>query len=96
VERFEKWCWRRMEKISWTDCVRNYEVLQRIKEERNILRTIKLRKVNCTGQILRSNGLLKHVILGKIEERIALTEGRGRRHKKMLDDLKEKVEKRKY
>jgi hypothetical protein len=28
--------WRRMEKISWTDLVRNEEVLQRVKEGRNI------------------------------------------------------------
>jgi hypothetical protein len=34
------WCWRRMEKISRTDCVRSEEVLQRVKEERNILQTI--------------------------------------------------------
>jgi hypothetical protein len=25
VERFEMWCWRRMEKISWIDRVRNEE-----------------------------------------------------------------------
>jgi hypothetical protein len=31
---FEMWCWRRMEKISWTDCVRN-EVLYRVVEEGN-------------------------------------------------------------
>ena len=35
------WCWRRMEKISWTDRVRNEEVLLRDKEERNILHTVK-------------------------------------------------------
>jgi hypothetical protein len=29
-----------MEKISWTDCVRIEEVLQRVKEERNIVYTI--------------------------------------------------------
>jgi hypothetical protein len=28
----ETWCWRRMEKISWTDRVRNEEVLHRVKE----------------------------------------------------------------
>jgi len=27
---FEVWCWRRMEKISWTDHVRNEEVLLRV------------------------------------------------------------------
>jgi hypothetical protein len=33
-ESFETWCWRRMEKISWTDRVRNEEVLLRVKEWR--------------------------------------------------------------
>jgi hypothetical protein len=37
VKSFEIWCWRRMEKFSWTDHVRNEEVLLRVKEERNIL-----------------------------------------------------------
>jgi len=41
LESFKIWCWRRMEKIIWTDCVRNGEVLQRLKEGRNILQTIK-------------------------------------------------------
>jgi hypothetical protein len=27
TESFEMWCWRRMEKFSWTDRVRNEEVL---------------------------------------------------------------------
>ena len=30
VESSEMWCWRRMEKISWTDHVRNEEVLLRV------------------------------------------------------------------
>jgi hypothetical protein len=55
------WCWRRME-ISWTDRVRNEEVLHTVKEERNILHTTKRRKANWIGHILRSNCLLKHVI----------------------------------
>jgi len=38
------WCWRRMEKISWSDHMRNEEVSQRVKEERTILQTIKIRK----------------------------------------------------
>jgi hypothetical protein len=45
------WCWRRMEKISWTDRVRNEEVLHRVKEERNIPHTIKRRKANWFGHI---------------------------------------------
>ena len=35
-----------MEKISWTDDVRNEKALHTVKEERNILHTIKRRKAN--------------------------------------------------
>jgi hypothetical protein len=44
------WCWRRMERISWTDRVRNGEVLLRVKEERNILHMI--RKGRLTGLVI--------------------------------------------
>jgi len=36
-ERFEMWCWTRMEKISWTDRLTSVEALQTVKKERNIL-----------------------------------------------------------
>ena len=39
LESFEMWCWRRME-ISWTDLVRNEEVLLKVNEQRNILHEI--------------------------------------------------------
>ena len=41
---FEMWCWRRMEKNSWTDHVRNEEVLFRVNEQRDILHEIRKRK----------------------------------------------------
>jgi hypothetical protein len=41
VESFEMWCWRRMEKISWTDRVRSEGVLHTVKEERNMIHRIK-------------------------------------------------------
>jgi len=40
LKSFEMWFWRRMEKISWTDHVRNEDVLLRVKEQRNILHEI--------------------------------------------------------
>ena len=40
LESFEMWCWRRMDKISWTDYVRNEEVLLEVNEQRNILHAI--------------------------------------------------------
>jgi len=44
MQSFEMWCWRRMERISWTDRVRNGEVLLRVKEKRSILHEICKRK----------------------------------------------------
>jgi len=41
-----------MEKIGWTDRVRNEEVLHRDKEKRNMLYTVKRRKANWIGQII--------------------------------------------
>jgi hypothetical protein len=76
-----------MEKISWTDHVRNEEVLLRVGEQRNILHEIRKRKANWIGHILRRNCLLKQVIEGKIKGRIKVTRRRGRRRKKLLDDL---------
>ena len=90
LESFEMWCWRRMEKISWRDHVRNKEVLLRINEQRNILHEIRKRKANWIGHILRRNCLLKQVIEGKIKGEMEVTRRRERRRKKLLFDLKDR------
>jgi hypothetical protein len=54
-----------MEKISWTDCVENEEVLSRVREEANWI-----------VHILHRNCLLNHVIERMMEGRIEVT---GRR-----------------
>ena len=79
-----------MEKINWTDHVRNEEVLLRVKEQKNILHEIRKRKANWIGHILRRNSLLQRVIEGKIQEGIEVTGRQGRRRRKLLDDLKER------
>ena len=56
-----------MEKISWTDHMRNEEVLLRVNKQMNILHEIRKRKANWIGHILRRNCLLKQVIEGKIK-----------------------------
>jgi replicative superfamily II helicase len=63
-----------MEKVSWTNRVINEAVLYRVKEEMNILYTIKRRKAKWIGHNLHRNCFLKHVS----------------RRKQLLDDLKEK------
>ena len=77
-------------KISWTDHVRNEEVLLRVKGQRNILHEIRKRKANWVGHILRRNCLLQRATEGKIQGGIEVTERQGRRRRKLLDDLKER------
>jgi hypothetical protein len=86
---FEMWCWRRMEKIIWTDHVRNEELLLGVKEQRNIRHEISKRKANDTGHVLstRRNCLLQQVIEGRIKW-IEVTGRRRRRRSKLLDDLR--------
>ena len=70
--------------------MRNDEVLLRVKEQRNILHEIRKRKANWVGHILRRNCLLQQVNEGKIKWWIEVTGIRGRRRRKLLDDLKER------
>ena len=70
--------------------MRNEKVLLRVKEQRSILHEISKRKANWIGLILRRNCLLQQVIEGKIKGRTEVTGRRGRRRRKLLDDLKER------
>ena len=85
LESFEMWVWRRMEKISWTERVRNEEVLRRVGEERTLINTIWRRKARWTGHVIRSEGLLRTVIEGRAEGK----RPRGRKRMMMLDDIKQ-------
>ena len=70
--------------------MRNEEVLLRVNEQRNILHEISKRKANWISHILCRNCLLKRVIEGKIKGEIKVTGRRGRRCRKLLDDLRER------
>ena len=78
-----------MEQISGSSRVRTEEVLQRVKEKRNILYIVNRRTANFIGHILSRNCLLKHVSEEKIEGRIEVTVRRVRGRKQLSDDLKE-------
>jgi len=79
-----------MEKIIWTNHVRNEDVLLRVKKQRNILHEIRTRKANWFGHILRRNCLLQRVIEGKVQVGIEVTGRQRRRRRKLFDDLKER------
>jgi hypothetical protein len=58
-----------MEKIRWTDHVRNEEALLGVKVQRDILHKISKRKANWIAHTLRRN-CLQHVLEGKMKGRI--------------------------
>ena len=70
--------------------MRNEDVLLRVNEQRNILHEIRKRKANWIGHIFRRNCLLKQVIEGKIKGEMEVTRRRGRKRRKLLDDLKDR------
>jgi hypothetical protein len=54
--------------------------IRRVKENRNIIHTIKRRKANWIGHFLHRNRVLKHTVEGNVVRGIEMT---GERRKKM-------------
>ena len=79
-----------LEKDEEDQLYRSCEKWRSVNEQRNILHEIRKRKANWIGHILRRNCLLHNVIEGKIKGGIAVTGRRGRRRRKLLDDLKDR------
>jgi len=67
--------------ISYKARVRIVEELRKVKEDRNVVYTINRKKDNWICDISRRYCLLKHLIEGKVEGRIEVTERRGRERK---------------
>jgi hypothetical protein len=65
------------------------EAVQSVKEKKNILHAIKRRKANWIGHIFRRKCTLEHITEIKIEGGIEVTGRQERRHKQLLDNLKE-------
>jgi len=66
------WSYRRILRISWVNKVTNEEVLGRMRKERKLLNTTKIRNLQYLGHVLRKNEyvLLKNM-QGKMQERKA-------------------------
>ena len=72
-------CWKRMEKIKWSEKVTNEQVLGRIGEKRTLVNNILRRKTNWIGNILR------------IEKQMTEVKGVGRRRTRLLDDWRNRT-----
>lgn len=87
LDAFEMWLYRRILRIPWTAHVTNKNVLQRLNKEMEIMTTIKARKLEYLGHIMRNKeryGLLQLVLQGKVMGR----RGPGRRRISWLKNLR--------
>ncbi|CAG9832989.1 unnamed protein product [Diabrotica balteata] len=87
LNSFEMWCYRRIHGISWTEKVTNIEVLQRTKKECEVIKTVKIRKIQYLGHIMRGEKyvLLRLSMQGKIQGK----RNPGRRKISWLRNLRE-------
>ena len=74
LEAIEMWFLRRMLRISWTEHVKNEEVLRRSKCDRFLLSTIRKNQLSFLGHVMRKEGLEELALTGMINGK----RGRGR------------------
>ena len=85
LEAFEMWLYRRMLRISWKEHKTNGDVLHKMKTKRSLLNTIKKRKCQYFGHIIRGDGVQRLLMEGRINGR----RGRGRPRTMWTDNIKE-------
>ncbi|KAF0724219.1 LINE-1 reverse transcriptase [Aphis craccivora] len=86
------WCYRKMLKIPWTEKVTNKEILDKIKEQRQIWKSIQSRRGKMIGHILRHQSLLKKIIEGDVEGHIS----RGRPRTEYMTQIMQDTNKGSY
>lgn len=85
LEAFEMWTYRKMLKLSWTEKVKNEEVLQRMNEKRKLINILKDRKLKYFGHLIRLNNIYRTLLEGYIDGK----RGRGRPRMSWYDNIKE-------
>ena len=83
LEAFEMWVWRKVERVKWTDNMKDAVVLERVGEGKTMLE-LKKRKRNWLGHRLRRNCLMKDALEGMMNGRKKV---RGRIRYQMIDNI---------
>lgn len=87
LEAFEMWLYRRIQRIPWTERITNTEVLRRMGKEKEVLNTVKTRKLQYLGHIMRNES--RYVLLQKIlQGKVYGARGVGRRRISWLKNLR--------
>ena len=84
LQAFEMSCYRRTLKISWTEHRTNESVLKEMGTERKILETVKRRKLQYFGHVIRAQNLCTHILQGFVEGK----RSKGRQRRRWIDDIK--------
>ena len=82
---FERKCYRKILRISWTQKVSNAELYRRIHLKENIMQKLIQRKLGMFGHICRMSDdrKIKALMFGRIDG----ANRRGRPHREWLDDI---------
>jgi hypothetical protein len=85
INAFDMWCYRRMVKVRYTDRVINVEVLNRMQTDLKFLRSMKNRKMEYAGHVLRGSSGLAHlqILEGCVEGKRKV----GRPNRTWTDDI---------
>ena len=67
IDSFEIWCYRRMQKIRWTERKSNNEVLKSMGVEKELLNGIKEQQMKFFGHIVREGNIEELITTGRIE-----------------------------
>jgi hypothetical protein len=86
INAFAMWCYRRILKVRYTDRVTNVEVLNRMLTELKFLRSMKKRKIECAGHVLRGSSGLAHLQI--LESHVERKRKVGRSNRTWMDILK--------
>ena len=84
LEACEMFFLRRMGKISWKQKVTNDQVLEKFNTKRQLIDTIKFRKMCFFGHVKRHDTIIKEILEGKVEGR----RGRGRPRAVWTDNIR--------
>ena len=86
--------WRMMERVKWTDKIKNAVVLERVGQGGIMLELIRKRKINWLGHWLRRNCLLKDALEGMVNGKKVHRRRRYQMIHELYEDKKRKAEKR--
>lgn len=85
LHAFEMYCFRRLLGVSWRDHRTNESVLQELGVQREFVQTVRKRKLQYFGHVVRAQNLSTDILEGRVHGR----RPRGRPRRRWTDDIKE-------